>query len=577
MNTLTKPKHSNTSNMFQNFTVLIVDDCQVSSLFLTQLLEQIGLHSVDQAISYQQAIKYCSKKNYSLLFIDYHLEQALNGSELYDLLRDKGFIQPYTRVITVSGDNTTQTVLSTLSKGNGDYLCKPISKSSLTHKVLSAYNEFSMFKQLYSLMNEKKYAELQKKTISLAKEKNINELDRFLINFLIESDPKKLLDLCQHSAFLSRKNYILAQLEVQSELKLLAPEQLIQKASNLCSVQPLFSAALDFLANLQIKQAHYEDALLTSIKALSLTPSVPFRALRTLKLALTCNNKNEFLKASHLLANHLPVADQNWCTYIAECFTYFDDYIKNCQSESDKNQLILEQKNFVRRSEYRLTSKQKTQLSILYNFSVAKRLIESGDIIQAKQNTLKVIEPFFDNLHHLNTTVLIELLYLLTFYGDLWLIERVNNVLKTKHHFTEYCLDSLQLLKNDIELKERLSQLSCTITEGDYLLSSEPKNALSLYQTGLCFFPYSSELCIGLLEAYIKLSLDNPIKASIAISLVKDMPLSQQLIERRDAALMTLHAHSEFVSEQSNDLKNQELITLKNKTLTKPSFKLELK
>ena len=82
-----------TSKENKHFNILIVDDCLVSSLYLSKLLMQLGFGSVDHVTSYQQAIQFCSKQHYSLLFIDYHLEQILNGSELYNLLKEKGFIQ----------------------------------------------------------------------------------------------------------------------------------------------------------------------------------------------------------------------------------------------------------------------------------------------------------------------------------------------------------------------------------------------------------------------------------------------------------------------------------------------------
>ncbi len=541
----------------EQFNILIVDDCRVSSLSLSKLLMLLGFKSTSYAHSYQQALQMCAKKHYSLLFIDYHLEQILNGSELYDLLKEKGFIQPYTRVITISGDNTTQTVLSTLSKGNGDYLCKPISQSILSYKMADAYQEFQIFKHLYFLKKEGNNLEaLKEKTTYLAKTKNLNELDLFLFDLFLPDNKEELIKLCQQPEFVNRRNYILVKLQLEAELHLTSTDELIQKTDSLCRKHPLFASAFDFLSSLQIQQLRYEDALFSAHAALELTPSVPSRALKTLKLALNCNNKSYFLKSSHLLANHLPIADQNWCSYVAECFSYFGEYIQNCQSESDKKQLLLEQKNFVRRSEYRLTETQKKQLSILFSFSECKQLIKEGDIVKAKQITLKVTQPYFDNLHRLNSVVLIELLYLLSFFGELWLLEKVNSVIKTKHQFNDYCLDYLKVLKNDTQLKESMLILSYTINQVDSLYNNalpinELHEKLDRYQKAFVQFPYSSELSIGLLECYIALSMDNPTKISTMVSLIQNMPLSQYLMERRDTILKKLHANENFIEEKN--------------------------
>lgn len=540
----------------KKFNILIVDDCQVSSLYLSKLLGQLGFSSIDRVNTYQQAIKYCSKNHCSLLFIDYHLEQILNGSELYDLLKEKGFIQAYTRVITVSGDHTTQTVLGTLSKGNGDYLCKPISKSILSSKVNAAYDEYNMFKSLYSLKKDTDITTQKKQAINLTKTRNINELDHFLFSLYLPNEKNELIKLCRQPAFINRRNYILTRLRLEYELNLKTLSELTENTTHLSQQYPLCVDSFDLLTKLQIKQCHFEDALLSASSALDLTPSISVRALCVLKLALICNNKSYFIKASHLLANHLPVANQNWCAYISECFSYYDEYIQYCQSESDKKQLLLEQKNFVRRSEYRLTSMQKKQLTILFSISECKRLIKDGDIIRAKKIMLKTTQPFFDNLHQLNNVILIDLLYLLSFFGELWLLERVNTVLKTKHQFNDYCIDALNILKHDTELKESLEVLSNTLNLSDNPINVKIQSKYDIYKKTLNQFPYSSELCIGLLECYIRLSLDRPETVSTLVSLVHNMPLSECLMKRREAAFKVLHVHEGYIEERgSTDLK----------------------
>ncbi|EHN68381.1 response regulator [Aliivibrio fischeri] len=538
-----------TSNNFKqsNFDILIVDDCQISSMYLFQLIKQLGFTQIDKAYSYQDAIKCCAKKRYALLFIDFHLEQAINGSELHDLLKEKGFISPYARVITVSGDNTTQTVLGTLSKGRGDYLCKPISKATLKNKVQNAFSEYKLFKKLYTLLEQHKYEELISKTISIASHKNIVELDMFLIDFLFKYDKELLLKLTQTPSFNSRKNYVLARLKVQNDIKSATSDNLIQTTIQLCEKYPLFVQAFDFLSLLQMNAQHYEESLNTALDALTLTARDPHRSLLVLKLSLICNDKCEFLKASHLLANHLPIASPSWCSYLSECLSYFDSYIQQTTSEVDKKQLILEQKNFVRRCEYRLTDKQKVQLNILYNYSISKRLIEEGHISKAKRLILKATSSFYDNLHQLNTIVLIELVYLLSFFGELWLIAKVNAVLKTKTNLDNYCRDCLNVLKNDAELIQSITQLSVTIEKLSGPEVEQPTFEQLLNE--LQRHPYSSELCISFLEKIIKLSQDLPNNLNKTIDLINEMPLSLELNLRRDAILKQLHAHIDVDNE----------------------------
>ena len=164
---------------------------------------------------------------------------------------------------------------------------------------------------------------------------------------------------------------------------------------------------------------------------------------------------------------------------------------------------------------------------------------------------LKSTQPFFDDLHQLNSVILVELLYLLSFFGELWLLEKVNTVMKTKHRFNDYCIEALKILKHDAELKESLEMISNTLRITYDPLNVNIHSKYDIYKNALVQFPYSSELCIGLLECYILLSLDKPETNSILVSLVHNMPLSEHLMQRRDTVLKALHAHEGYIEEKS--------------------------
>lgn len=212
----------------------------------------------------------------------------------------------------------------------------------------------------------------------------------------------------------------------------------------------------------------------------------------------------------------------------------------------------------MRRCEYRLTDKQKAQLNILYNYSISKRLIEEGHISKAKRLILKATTSFYDNLHQLNTIVLIELVYLLSFLGEIWLMVKVNAVLKTKTNLDNYCRDCLNVLKNDAELIQSIAELSVTIEKLSGPEIEQP--TLTQLSNELQRHPYSSELCISFLEQIIKLSQDLPNNLNKTIDLINEMPLSLELNLRRDAILKQLHAHIDIDNELPSHESNSSLI-----------------
>ena len=130
-------------------------------------------------------------------------------------------------------------------------------------------------------------------------------------------------------------------------------------------------------------------------------------------------------------------------------------------------------------------------------------------------------------------------------------------MIKTKHQLNDYCLDALHILKHDQELNESLKMLSSTLNESNKIKTAnltidDLELAQYQYQNALTQYPYSSELCISLLECYISLSIDNPATISSMVVTIQNMPLSDKLMSRREAIFKALHANEAYIEEKAS-------------------------
>ncbi|QID17713.1 response regulator [Nitrogeniibacter mangrovi] len=115
----------------QGTRVLLVEDNAVNRKVMSKFMERLGVPDLVCAADGLAALEACAAERFELIFMDTHMP-AMDGLETARRLRAAGV---RSRIIGVSADVLDEDRLAALRAGMDDYLCKPISLSSLVEAI----------------------------------------------------------------------------------------------------------------------------------------------------------------------------------------------------------------------------------------------------------------------------------------------------------------------------------------------------------------------------------------------------------------------------------------------------------
>lgn len=117
--------------------ILIAEDNPMNVIVISKLLEARGM-DVDVVSDGKEALKFCRKNTYDLIFMDVHMPE-MDGIEATLKLRQSDLKTP---IVALSADVTNEAIKEARSAGMQDYLTKPFTNEAL-EEVLSKYLEAS--------------------------------------------------------------------------------------------------------------------------------------------------------------------------------------------------------------------------------------------------------------------------------------------------------------------------------------------------------------------------------------------------------------------------------------------------
>ncbi len=103
-----------------NKKVLIVDDEANIRKNFKRFFEKFSIN-VDTSGSAAEALKFCDKNIYALIFLDVNLPD-INGIELLEMIKEK---YSSTKVVMITGDANPEKELKAIEKGASGFLLKP--------------------------------------------------------------------------------------------------------------------------------------------------------------------------------------------------------------------------------------------------------------------------------------------------------------------------------------------------------------------------------------------------------------------------------------------------------------------
>ncbi|MGB0936328.1 MAG: response regulator [Colwellia sp.] len=538
-----------------DINVLVVDDCHVSSFRLREILRTIHIVNVDLCHTYKDAIKLCKENNYNVLILDYHLEQDINGSELYELLISKKYLASYCSIITLSSDNSSQTVMNALAKVHGSYLTKPTNSKVLTRKMKEAYASYKIQREIFRLERAEKYNEAINLAIRYSIKNNFNTGMEFYILGFYEKHKsnEELISLCNQEAFSGRANFTCKKIELEYLNNALTEADYIKQLSLFIKNFPNHVRAFDLLSDALIQIKNEEQGVKIAKKALELTPAVKFRALKLSRLSIKTMDFDNLSFAGRLLAKNLTISEYFWSSLVAEYLCYVETFFQNTQKQGEKASIMQLLKEFKKLSSRKLLDEQNEPLDLLFMISQCRIDILEENPHAAKVNLgLNLFEHTTD-CSELDSVVLVDSLVILYVLGEFRLFILFFNTIRSRKDKSLYCQKQLDYFSNKSGIVKAVANSSKLINEASSLLaSSNYEKALPLYAQVIKDSPYSSEACLGYLDCHIKLNIDVPKKLVpqiAAISYIKLPPKQEKWCEN---ILRSLSINKKMVDEEIN-------------------------
>ncbi|MGR5149248.1 response regulator [Photobacterium alginatilyticum] len=524
---------------FSKLRVLIIDDQRTAAAMLKSLLNSLGLRNIDVSLTHQQAIESCKKHHYDLLLTDYHLDATLNGFELLCLLRKRKYISADCGIIMISGDASTEVILTSMAVEPDSFMTKPVTLSGLKKKLAEVRTACIERKPIYEALEVQGLntaIELCKK--QLREQGHNHRIEALLLDLLIESGQWEQAE--QITTILKRKNpthqISLIEARLLHHKGMLADaiavlEQLIKRS-------PLIMDAYDCLSQYQEESQHYYEALATAETALSFTPSISHRALRVAQLAADLNNTENLVTAGKTLASRLPIIDIGWIIRFAE-FTAIFEQLYFAQSSSKSRRLLRQElKAIHHRAHSRLLPIQQPFLDCFGHITLARLYLAQEQPLKAKRRLLLGLSTYFDSITKLPSVILADVLPALVHLGETKLIGEINRALKLRDQFDGHSQNRLDALRSNEALIQSVRNLESTLAHCYQLFDiHQADQALILYEHILIDYPYCSEAHIGRLQCLYLLKQFDEDKVRQSLQAVSAMPLPDDLAQWRDNVL----------------------------------------
>lgn len=492
--------------MNKNFElpILIVDDTLSASEMLKVILNSIGYKNIDTASSKKEVFRLTSKKEYNVVFMDYHLREELNGVTLIKILKEKHFLSNEASVVIMSNDNSKNTVLDTYTNGINIYISKPYTKGIISDKIKIATSDFYLLSEtkkikeecgllkaiewgLSSIETNKTSRNYRLKILEMIKE---NEGNGFALN----EEQKKYFQDIPYFNFL----------ELKENKNFLTYEEDIKY---FCEKNPLIFEAKEALLDIYIKDNNLLKSKLIMLDLMNMLPSNVDAMLRISKNALIINDKKVIIKIGSLIINYAQIYNKDWfaniCIYLSDVRKFI---IKNKESSTKLIKTFKYLENKIKISS--LNESYKEDILRQIQLTEVYCEIKFGKDINAKKILLSQVKKDIQDLSKLPSESVLMTMNLLNYFGETRLFNIYYENIKSNHYFSLHSKELIKSMKENDVLKKNKNLDNALGIAKDLLEKKEERKALNLYRKLSKAYPYSSEVSLGLIDSILKLSED---------------------------------------------------------------------
>lgn len=113
--------------------ILIVDDHEPMRKIIKNILRQIGLEDMDEAIDGRDAVKKMKEKNFDIVLLDWNMP-GMTGLDVLKIIKSDQNLKNIP-VIMVTAESSKEKIIEAVNFGVTDYIVKPFTAEVLKKKI----------------------------------------------------------------------------------------------------------------------------------------------------------------------------------------------------------------------------------------------------------------------------------------------------------------------------------------------------------------------------------------------------------------------------------------------------------
>ena len=269
--------------------ILIIDDQSLSQSYIRYGLEQLGYFNLDYADKAQAALHLCAQYSYDVIICAYNLAQGKDGYQLFEELKQRGKQQLSCGLVFISADTDPQLVHSVLELQPDEFLAKPFVIKDLQQRILRLLKRKQLLRPVYEQLDAGQFERALQLVNQLLSLPELHTLYPLLLK--LKGDI-----LLQTTQFQQAEQFFQAMLQIQPfswartglvrcMLQRNAEQEAFAQLESLLNRSDTRLFALDYLAELEFRQQHYQQAQQHILAAAQIAPRNLLRQQKLLQLS----------------------------------------------------------------------------------------------------------------------------------------------------------------------------------------------------------------------------------------------------------------------------------------------------
>lgn len=504
-----------------NSKILIVDDTLSSSVMLKAILYKIGFNDVDIAKNKHETFKFVSKKSYEIIFMDYHLNDDLNGVSLLKTLKEKGFVNEWTSCVMLSNDNTKNAVLNTINSGINSFVFKPYTKGTIEERAMSAQKDNRDLKEILYKIKQNEKEGFVYFLDKMQEKKYSNNIKMIILDKLINHNEKELIEAAKNTALSNLPMFVFNDLKNINK----KDNNWLSQLRDFANENKLLIEPKEYLLDQEMERNNFKEAESLMKELMDTMPSNTELLIKISSYAIKINNKKILFSVGNSIFHYVQRFGKDWLSNISLYLYNVTKYVEKNESEFKTNLALIEKfKNKIKISKF--SENIKIDLIRQIEAIVAKLYLKSNKKIIGKRLLLKNIKKDENKLENVPTETLILYLTLTASIKETKVFINLYQEYKTRSYFSLYSKIKQQEMIDQDSIKQIIN-LENKLNETRQLLKKKRyPEALEGYKELKEKNPYSSEAVLGLINSLILNNEDiqsNEIKSSYLS--IKEMDL----------------------------------------------------